>query len=306
MLTVIGEAVVDLVQHRDGRYTPHPGGSPLNVAVGLARLGQPTRIGARFARTRFGRLLRDHAVANGVDVSRAVDADEPASLAVVALNDDGSAEYEFYLTGTADWQWSRAELTPLAIGTAMLHTGSLASLLPPGAIEIAAIMREGRRSGALVSFDPNIRPLVLGRADLVRGQVEALAAHAHVVKASDDDLAWLYPGESVEAVARRWLSLGPHLVVVTMGGAGAMAAFGDAVLRRPAPAVAVADTVGAGDAFMSGLLSALAEPKQSPVDAVGELSDERVAAILDVAIRVAAITCTRAGANPPTAAELVG
>ncbi len=304
MLTVIGEAVVDLVEHGDGRYTAHPGGSPLNVAVGLARLGHQTRIGARFARTRLGGLLRDHAVRNGVDVSWAVDADEPASLAVVTLNANGSAEYDFYLTGTADWQWNRAELAPLARGTSILHTGSLASFLDPGAAEIAVAMRKARQAGALVSFDPNVRPRILGRAELARERVEALAAHAHVIKASDEDVAWLYPGESVDVAVRRWLSLGPRLVCVTLGAEGAIAAFRDTVVRRRAPVVAVVDTVGAGDAFTAGLLTALAGMRESTVDSLNELSTDRVAAVVDVAIRAAAITCTRAGADPPTRAEL--
>jgi fructokinase len=306
MLTVIGEAIVDLVEDRDGRYTAHPGGSPLNVAIGLARLGHQTRIGARFARTRMGRVLRDHAVRNGVDVSCAVDAEEPASLAVVTLDAVGSAKYDFYLAGTADWQWSPAELVPLVAGTTVLHAGSLASFLDPGAIAIAAAMSNARQAGAVVSFDPNVRPRIVGPADRARERVEALAAHTHLIKASAEDLAWLYPGESVEVVARRWLSLGPRLVSVTLGAEGAIAAFGDTIVRRSAPVVAVVDTVGAGDAFTAGMLSALADGGPSIVDSLDTLSTDRVAAVIDVAIRAAAITCTRAGADPPTSAELMG
>ncbi|HEX6869816.1 MAG TPA: PfkB family carbohydrate kinase, partial [Micromonosporaceae bacterium] len=150
MLTVIGEAIIDMVQGGDGRYTAHAGGSPLNVAVGLARLGHPTRIGARFSRSRLGRQLCGHAIGNGVDVSHAVDTDEPASLAVVALAPDGSAEYDFYLDGTADWQWSATELAAFVTGTTVLHTGSLACVRQPGAERIAATMTDASRAGALI------------------------------------------------------------------------------------------------------------------------------------------------------------
>ncbi|WP_238005336.1 carbohydrate kinase [Dactylosporangium sp. AC04546] len=299
-VTVIGEAVVDLVRGPDGRYTAHPGGSPLNVAVALARLGERVDLRARFSGSSFGRLLRAHAAGNGVGLGGAVDAVEPASLAVVGLAADGSAEYDFYVEGTADWQWQPGELGGDLGGDlgGVVHAGSLACFLPPGAAAVEATLAAARRGGALVTFDPNVRPALLGTPEQAAATVARLCGLCHVVKASDQDIAWLHPGEPVESVARRWLAAGPDLVVVTSGADGAAAFTAGHTVHRPAPRVAVADTVGAGDAFMAALLAGLARrlaPGGGPA---------LLAALLDTAIAVAALTCTRAGADPPTRAEV--
>ena len=304
MLTVIGEAVIDLVRDPDGRFTAHPGGSPLNVAVGLARLGERTHLLARFAKTGFGRTLRAHAEANQVDVAAAVIADEPATLAVVTLATDGSAEYDFYTEGTADWQWTEAELAHVPPDTQILHAGSLACFLVPGADAVAGAMRSARARGGLVSFDPNIRASLLATAEETRARVAQLVSSAHVVKASDEDLSWLYPGLTPAEVAHDWLDLGAGLVCVTLGPGGAFVARPGGDLHRPAPEVLVVDTVGAGDAFMAGLLSALVRAGVADPAALARLEPPAVETIVDEAIAAAALTCTRAGANPPTRAEL--
>ncbi|AEB44984.1 PfkB domain-containing protein [Micromonospora maris AB-18-032] len=297
VVTVLGEAVVDLVQGPDGRFTAHPGGSPLNVAVGLARLGVPATLLARFSTSRFGRILRAHADANGVDLRHAVDTDDPATLAIASLDDDGVATYDFYVDGTADWQWRDDELSPALTSRGILHTGSLAVFRSPGADRVADALRTARAERALISIDPNIRPGLLGTPAQARARVEELIRLAHLVKASEEDIAWLYPGRPVEDVLRHWRDLGAALTVVTLGAGGALALSGTRTFRQPAPAVEVVDTIGAGDAFTAGLLAALSR-------AASGWPNEEIAAALRYAVEVAAVTCTRAGADPPYRHEL--
>ncbi len=297
VVTVLGEAVVDLVQGPDGRFTAHPGGSPLNVAVGLARLGVPATLLARFSTSRFGRILRAHADANGVDLRHAVDTDDPATLAIASLDDDGVATYDFYVDGTADWQWRDDELSPALTSRGILHTGSLAVFRSPGADRVADALRTARAERALISIDPNIRPGLLGTPAQARARVEELIRLAHLVKASEEDVAWLYPGRPVEDVLRHWRDLGAALTVVTLGAGGALALSGTRTFRQPAPAVEVVDTIGAGDAFTAGLLAALSR-------AASGWPNEEIAAALRYAVEVAAVTCTRAGADPPYRHEL--
>ncbi|MEW2476412.1 carbohydrate kinase [Micromonospora gifhornensis] len=297
MVTVLGEAVVDLVQGPDGRFTAHPGGSPLNVAVGLARLGVPATLLARFSTSRFGRILRAHADANGVDLRHAVDTDDPATLAIASLDDDGVATYDFYVDGTADWQWRDDELSPALTSRGILHTGSLAVFRSPGADRVADALRTARAERALISIDPNIRPGLLGTPAQARARVEELIRLAHLVKASEEDVAWLYPGRPVEDVLRHWRDLGAALTVVTLGAGGALALSGTRTFRQPAPVVEVVDTIGAGDAFTAGLLAALSR-------AASGWPNEEIAAALRYAVEVAAVTCTRAGADPPYRHEL--
>ncbi|MDQ1720424.1 MAG: fructokinase [Pseudonocardiales bacterium] len=310
MVCVIGEALIDLVMDPataastgPKAYLAHPGGSPFNVAIGLARLGQPAQYLARLSGDAFGRQLRAHAEANGVDLSYAVSATESSTLAVVSLDADRNASYDFYRTGTADWQWSAAELDRMPSDTSWIHTGSLASWTEPGASVIQAQLRRRRdRRPVVVSYDPNIRAALLPDHRSAAGQVEAMVGLAVVVKASAEDLDWLYPGQRVDDVLRRWRTLGASVVVVTDGGRGARyLAAGDQVSAVPARPVQVVDTVGAGDAFMAGLINALATGGY----AGGNRADRTaVAAAVTEAILVAALTCARAGANPPTAAEL--
>ncbi|MFI7026374.1 carbohydrate kinase [Micromonospora sp. NPDC049900] len=296
-VTVIGEAVVDLVQEPDGRYTAHPGGSPLNVAVGLARLGVPTALLARFSTNRFGRRLRAHAETNGVDLRHAVDADEPATLGIATLTGTGVATYDFYVDGTADWQWRAEELDPVVVGRGIVHTGSLAAFLRPGADRLTDTLRAARGRGALVSVDPNIRPGLIGSPTSARDRVDELARVAHVLKASEEDVAWLYPGRTTDDVLRHWRDLGVTLAVVTLGAGGVAAACGTRGFRQPAPVVAVADTIGAGDAFTAGLLAALSGVAPG-------WSEDDVRAALRYGVEVAAVTCTRAGADPPYRHEM--
>ena len=301
-LTVIGEALIDLVPDDEpGRYVARPGGSPFNVAVGLARLGHRVTLMARLADNAFGRQLRDHATAEGIDLSRAPEATEPATLAVVSLDREARATYDFYTEGTADWQWSSSEIEQVPGDTALFHLGSLASWTPPGdeAIHDAAA-RLHARNQTLVSYDPNIRPALLPGPEAARARVERSVSVAHLVKASREDAEWLYPGSPLKDAARRWLELGALLVVVTDGPEGAyLFRPGAAPEHRPGRRVRVADTIGAGDAFTSGLLGGLARRGLHTPNALAECPLEPLAEAADEAVLISALTCQRAGADPP-------
>jgi fructokinase len=307
-IVVVGEALIDLVDPGDDSPAlAHSGGSPLNVAVGLARLGQSARFVGRFSHDPFGTVLRGHATRSGVDVTSAVTDTRPSTIALVHLR-GGIADYEFFVDGTADFAWTDAELAACAGDPAILHFGSLASWLPPGDTAIARFVADRRaRGGVLISYDPNVRPGLQPDPDAARAAVESTLASTHLVKASAEDLRWLYGDRSEAAVAQAWLALGPTLLVVTHGGEGSWAyATGTAPVHRPVPAVAVVDTVGAGDAFMSGLLDGLVRTGATTPSGLADVvtDPDRLAAVLDRAALIAAITCTRAGADPPRLADV--
>jgi fructokinase len=313
VITVVGEILIDLVSEGDQRYRAHPGGSPANVAVGLARLGTECSLLARISRDAFGRQLESHLGGNGVSLRDIVPASEPTTLALASLDTSGSAAYAFYVTGTADWQWQPGELPAVPPpDVSALHAGSLALSLPPGAAVLEAFLARARASGrVIISLDPNIRPQLAGeRADEV-ARIERQIALAHIVKASEDDVDWLYPGSGSETVARRWQRLGPRLVVITLGSRGAHAVGPDgAAIHRPARAGRVVDTVGAGDAFCAGMLDGLHRrgllrparlmPGPGSGDGPAPVGGHELAEVLDWAALVAGLTCERPGADPPT------
>ncbi|MBY8885409.1 carbohydrate kinase [Streptomyces sp. PTM05] len=309
-IAVCGEALVDLVEREPGVFRALPGGSPANVAVGLSRLDVPAELLARLSADGFGALLRGHLEDNGVGLHGAVDATQPTTLAVVSTDPHGVASYDFRYEGTADWQWRAGELsrTPPP-GIVAVHTGSLALTVEPGASVLTDWLGTVRDWGtATISLDPNIRPgFDSGPAAALR-RVEEQVGLADVVKVSEEDLAWLLPGVDPADVARRWRALGPALVVVTLGGSGCLAVGpDDALVRRPAVRATVADTVGAGDAFTAGLLAGLHRAGllgARDSGALGTLGPDLLTGLLDEAGLVAALTCERAGADPPTRAEV--
>jgi fructokinase len=316
VITVIGEALIDLVG--DGAdFQATPGGSPANVAVGLARLDQPCDFLGRISTDTFGARLRDHLIRNRVSLRHTVEAAEPTTLAIATLDPDGSATYEFYLNGTADWQWSAEELpTPLPTDVVAVHTGSLALAIDPGAKALEEFLRrEYERDAVTISLDPNVRPQLAADRDAARRRIERQVSYAHLVKASAEDLAWLYPGREQVDVVRHWGRLGPSLVVLTLGEQGALALgpSGDLV-KTSAPRVQVVDTVGAGDAFTAALLAGLADrhllsrlrssaPGRTP-PADSTAVRDALPDVLHRACTAAALTCARAGADPLTANEL--
>ena len=301
-IAVIGEALIDLAEGGDDEpRLARPGGSPYNVAIGLARLEQPAFFVGRISRDPLGTVLRHHAERSGVDLSLSVEAAEPSTVALVELDDTGAAQYRFGIDGTADFRWTDAELARVPDDIAAVHFGSLASWLPPSAAAIARRVSALRASDVAVSYDPNVRPHLQPDAAAARAQVEGTIRLAHLVKTSEEDLAWLRPGEPVDEVAASWLALGPAAVVVTHGARGATAYTAAGSTTRVAPHVKVVDTVGAGDAFMSGLLDALARRNLLTPEGIAAAAYDE---LLDDAGLVAAITCSRAGANPPRRAEL--
>ncbi|MEV6012682.1 carbohydrate kinase [Streptomyces sp. NPDC051976] len=303
-VTVIGEALIDMVQlDATGDYRAQPGGSPFNVAVGLTRLGHRTALMARLADNTFGRMLRGHATAEGVGLSSAPAAAEPTTLAVVSMDADGRASYDFYLDGTADWQWTEAETSLVPPDTAVLHFGSLAAWTSPGDRHIHGLaQRLHAEGGTLISYDPNVRPALLGDPERGRRMVERSVTIAHVVKASREDVEWLYPNEPAEKIAARWLELGALLVVITDGPDGALAFHtGAGHVRRPGRKVTVVDTVGAGDAFTAGLLGALTRHGLHHPRALAVADQGALGTVVDDAILVSALTCERLGADPPAA-----
>ncbi len=302
MFAVVGEALVDLVGERGGQtFAAHPGGSPANVALGLARLGVPVTLRTRLGRDAFGQLIASHLEASGVVVDGGPDPRGNTSLAIATLA-AGAASYDFRI------EWDITDLPPLPIGTQCLHTGSLATALPPGDIAVVDLVRRERQRGRVtVSYDPNVRPALLGDAERARPRIEGLVAVSDVVKVSDEDLGWVYPGERIEDVAGRWLTTGPALVVVTCAGAGVYAVSRAHEVSRPAASVDLVDTVGAGDSYTSGLLDGLRRADLvggQRREALVTADESTLISILDRAALIAAITCSRSGADPPTRAEV--
>lgn len=305
-VTVIGEALIDLVPAgAPASFRAHPGGSPYNVAVGLARLGAGTNLMARLADNAFGRILRRSAAAERIRLDAAPLASEPTTLAVVSLDAQARASYDFYTEGTSDWQWTAEETAAVPGGTAVLHFGSIASWTGPGdelILGLASRLRD--RGDVLVSYDPNIRPPLLRERGHGRRMVERAVAIAHLVKASEEDVAWLYPGWPAADVARHWLGLGTTVVLITHGASGAdLYAPPAPALHRPAPSISVVDTVGAGDAFTAGLLASLLRRGMHPPAALRRAAEQDLDSVLADAILTAALACQRAGACPPTLAE---
>lgn len=323
-LCVLGELVVDLLpvpgagagpEGTAPQYVARPGGNALNVAVAAGRLGAPVALVARLGTGPLGAALRRHAELAGVDVTGFVVADEPVSLAVIGLHPDGSPDYGFHVLGAADWQWTDEELArAVPEGTAVLHVGSISSWTEPGGTAVAALV-ERLAGTTLISVDPNLRPPLadgpvgasLGndRAG-VTARLDRLVAQADVVKVSAEDLEWLEPGTTdLDDAARRWAARGPALVLLTDGGAPLrIARPGRPVLHRDSPRVEVADTVGAGDSLAAGLLSGLLAAGVTDRAALEALDDEQLLTVVDDAALVAALNCTRVGADPPTRAEV--
>jgi fructokinase len=297
---VVGEALVDVVQRRSGAIDRHPGGSPTNVAVGLARLGHDVVLSTRIGADDDGALLRRHLEADHVRLAPGSLVPGRTSTATALLDEQGAATYVFDL----DWHLPDVDLA----GVQHVHVGSIGAVLPPGGESVRELVRRARTAGVTTSYDPNLRPALIGPAEQQRPVIEGLVRSSTVVKASDEDVAWLYAGTSTPdptTAAARWATTGPRLVVLTRGSAGAVAWRGD----RPdepvvlaAPVVDVVDTVGAGDAFMAGLLSGLLDAGLlgGPVDEdAPEWAADDVRPALQRALQVAALTCARHGADPP-------
>jgi fructokinase len=304
-VVVAGDAFVDLTSTTTASggpaYEPHPGGSCLNVAVGLARQGVPTSLLARVSTDGFGTLLREHLTASGVLDHHLITTPDLTGLAVADLT-DGQAGYSFHTAGSADRGLRPEDLHAVFPAgfppAAALHLGSVALVQEPQASTLLGLLRaeSGRR---LISLDPNVRPKMIPDRGRYLDSLTEWVGLSDVVKVSDEDLAWLYPTVSADSVAQRWLELGAGLVVVTAGADGASGRTARAAAQVPTPEVTVVDTVGAGDAFTAGMLAELHRAGRLTRAGLESLDSGTLASVLRAAAAVAAATCTRAGAEPP-------
>ena len=315
---VIGEALIDLIESKaqSGSYQAVVGGANANVAIALARAGTSQQLLARISSDSFGQKIRTRLEDNGVGLDYAIDAPEATSLAIASIGPSGGAKYSFYVEGTADWSFTREELPTAAklseIGAKALQFGCLTMALGPGNKVIEAWAAEFFKAGSLtLSHDINVRPALGFDAAVEKERVERINSISQIVKASDDDINWLYglqAGSNVDEIAWGWIGASEQIVFVTRG------ADGVSIYRKertridvPSRSVQVQDTVGSGDTFCAHMLSGLLA-----IDALGEAPSQKLAAVTNdqlvqitkVAAIAASITCERVGAEPPTSQEL--
>ncbi len=296
---VVGEALVDVVPDGDGNPQDLPGGSPANVAITLGRLGRDVRLVTVLGEDARGRLVRAWLEASRVQVLAQQPGSGRTSSAAVTLDATGAATYDF------DLAWDLGEVPDEQCD--VLHVGSIATVLEPGADVVLEAVRR-HHGQALVSLDPNARPVLTPDRAAAVARVEELVGLSDIVKVSDEDLEWLRPDHSPVETAARWATQGPGLVVVTRGGDGAVAVRPDGTtLEVPGVPVVVADTVGAGDTFSGVLIDtllALGISGAGGADALRALTDRDVLELVATAAVGAAVTVSRPGADPPDRAEL--
>jgi fructokinase len=307
LITCLGEILIDFLPiEEDARtvgFKMHPGGSPFNVAVGLARLEQHVSFACKISSDLFGRYLRDYAESESIDTRFLLPSEAQSTLAFVAM-EGGEPAYAFYGEGTADALLTVEELPPaLFEETAILAFGSISLLrgTTPAAVVATARRLKGK---ALLAFDPNIRPGLVYDEAAYRDLLNRLFALADIVKISAVDLAWLAPAQPPEKAAADILACGPALVVVTQGSSGVLALRGRDRIEIPAFKLKVVDTVGAGDAFSAGMLAALMERRVVSRPTLDLMEGHELAASLRFAAATSGITCMRPGADPPTRAEV--
>lgn len=302
MIVVAGEALIDLVPQGTGALAgllPRLGGGPYNTAVALGRLGSPTAFCSRVSRDAFGEALLDGLTGAGVDVASVQRGDEPTTLAVATIGTGGSAAYSFYVEGTADRLFSAPAALPDA--TRAVSFGTCSLVLEPGASAYEELLRKAAAQGVFTALDPNIRAGLIPDPDAYRARFLSWLPSVSLLKLSEEDAVWL------GGTPREWLAAGPSAVVVTRGGDGLTAYTRDGSAHSvPGEEVEVVDTIGAGDTVNAALLHGLAAQDGLSPAALAELGPGGWTGLLGFAARAAAITCSRAGAEPPYASELGG
>lgn len=307
MFLICGEALFDLFGEAGAEdsttFDARIGGSPFNVAMGLARLGEEAGFFGGISTDALGEKLVGKFRKEGVSERYILRTDYLTTLSLVQKDAAGHPAYTFYGANAADRMVTVDDLPDFPAPPLFLHVGSYTALVEPVASALKALI-DKERDNTLISFDPNIRPTVEPDMTLWRQNTEKLAPIADVIKVSDEDLALIAPNEPVDHIARRWLSGGTKLVIVTRGGDGASAYAADFQIDCPGIKVKVEDTVGAGDTFQAALLAGL--KKLGAVDrrTLAALDEQRTGRLLDFAVQAAAITCSRRGADLPRIAEL--
>jgi fructokinase len=290
---VCGEVLIDVLPSG-----PVVGGGPANTAKALARLGHDVHFIDGISSDAFGQSARAELLRDGVSLDLAQLSDKPTCTATVTLDAAGAASYEFLIDGTATFDFAASWLPdPYRYQPQVLHIGTLVTVIEPGASALYDWAMQVAEFAPIV-FDPNIRPSVMADRDLYEAAVEKWAALSAVIKVSDDDLAWLFPGQSIDDVANRWISDGVFLVVVTRGANGLVGFTADGRVEVPGVKVDVIDTVGAGDTVGAIVVEAMV------AHGLIELRGELLRGVLTRAAAAAAITCSRQGAQPPYKHEL--
>ncbi|MEM1385091.1 MAG: carbohydrate kinase [Pseudomonadota bacterium] len=306
MFVVCGEALWDLfVAEGDGGLVMDAriGGSPFNVAVGLARLGQPSALFTGLSRDSLGQRLEAALHSEGVATEFLLRNDRPTTLALVDWGPDGRPVYAFYGDQSADRAVTASDLPALSKAVWGLHAGSYSLVVEPVGAALLALF-EAQAGQRLLTLDPNVRPTVEPDIGLWRDRVERFVALADLVKVSDEDIDLLYPGRAIDEIAGRWRELGAGSVIVTRGGDGAEAFSAAGKAAVPGRQVALVDTVGAGDTFHAALIVGLAERGYVTGRAVRALDTAALTSLLDFAVAAASVTCTRRGADLPRRDEL--
>jgi len=300
---VIGEALVDVVHGINGEIKNIPGGSPANTAVALARLGTKTYMKARTSTDQFGTEIRNYLTSQNINLDYSLVVKNPSSVVNALIQKDGSAKYEANLRGAADYGWTYEELDQVIDpDIQIVQLGSLTSYIEPGATNVEKWFSKLRQSNKyLLTFDPNIRHPLDGENEVdVRSRAKKLASLSHVVKASDEDLNWIFSNNNPQDSAINIIESGASLVVVTLGKKGAFAVNKKLEIAEvKANEIAVIDTIGAGDTFAAALITQLLENSLINKNALDNLSSDDLTEILTNCSAVSAITCSRQGANPP-------
>ena len=318
MIVVIGEALIDLIEDKStaGRYQAVVGGANANVAIALARAGAKQQLLARISADAFGQKIHQRLVDNKVGLDYAIAAKEPTSVAIASIGSSGGASYSFYVENTADWGWTKDELptqqTMNAVGATALQFGCLTMAMPPGNAVVEAWAKEYFEKDLLtLSHDVNVRPALGFDAKAERVRVERVNSFSHLIKASDDDINWLYgleAGANVDQIAWDWIGDSAKIVFVTRGGDGA------SIYRRnktkldvASRKVKVQDSVGAGDTFCANTLAQLQKIGalgSGAFERLAGLTDKQLIAIAKVSSVAASMACEKTGAEPPTDFEL--
>jgi fructokinase len=297
---VCGEVLIDLIPDGSSERVPHVGGGPANTAKALARLGHEVYFIDGISIDKYGQMSRQELLDDEVKLDLALSSEKPTCVAIVSINENGGASYEFEIDGTATFDFSDSWLPdPARNKPNVLHIGTLVTVIQPGADVLYDWAMQVAEFAPIV-FDPNVRSVVMNDRDKYLAAVERWVAISSLVKVSDDDLAWLYPGQRYADVARRWINDGAALVVVTRGAEGLVGFTADGAVDVPGVKVDVVDTVGAGDTVGAIIVEAMIEK------GILNLTGDALKAVLNRAAIAAGITCSRKGAQPPYKHELKG